>query len=144
MVNVQRTVTPAVKLTGDIRVPGEVAEATRTLVLASLSEGESQVDNAPPGIATLVETLGRLGVELRVSDSTVRVRGRGLRSLTAPPSEVGLGGIGDAALLLLTALARVLCRHHPRGAGHSSPRYVSLTRRRGDGDVGSPLPTSET
>ena len=154
MVNVQRTVTPAVKLTGDIRVPGELAEATRTLVLASLSEGESQVDNAPPGIATLVETLGRLGVELRVSDSTVRVRGRGLRSLTAPPAEVGLGGIGDAALLLLTALAcqplavrvrvpadrRDLCRKlltllEQAGVGRAAEEEEGAFRLTGGGEV---------
>jgi len=154
MVEARQTVTPATKLTGDIRVPGELAEATLTLILASLSEGESQVDNTPPGIAPLVSTLGGLGVELQAGVSCVTVRGRGLRSMTAPSAEVDLGGTGDAGLLLLTAMAcqplavRVraptdgtdLCRKllamlEQAGVGRVAEEEEGVFRLSGDGEM---------
>jgi len=154
MVEARQTVTPATKLTGDIRVPGELAEATLTLILASLSEGESQVDNTPPGIAPLVSTLGGLGVEVQAGVSCVTVRGRGLRSLTAPSAEVDLGGTGDAGLLLLTAMAcqplavRVraptdgtdLCRKllamlEQAGVGRVAEEEEGVFRLSGDGEM---------
>ena len=143
MVEARQTVTPATKLTGDIRVPGELAEATLTLILASLSEGESQVDNTPPGIAPLVSTLGGLGVELQAGVSCVTVRGRGLRSLTAPSAEVDLGGTGvtDTDLRYLHGFSRLRTLTLPN---HISPDAIGRLKRQHLPDcqvsTSSPLP----
>ena len=84
---------------------GELEETARALVLASLSEGESRVSNVPPGVAGFAQTLRQLGVDVKASNATLTVDGRGLRSLEASQSVVDVRGAGDAELLLLAALS---------------------------------------
>jgi len=100
----RQTITPARKLSGELRVPGEASAAAEALVLASLSEGESRIEPVPPEADPLLRALGQLGVRVELEGRVVKVMGRGLRGLKPSPEILDLTEAGSAAVLLLAGL----------------------------------------
>lgn len=96
---------PADRLRGEITVPGEVGTAARTLLIASLSPGESRVGNVPPPVASLCDCLRALGVEIRQNNGEMLVSGREVGGLEPTSAVLDLTGVGTALAIALAMLA---------------------------------------
>lgn len=110
---------------GSIRVPGDKSISHRSLMLAALAEGVSEITGYLPSTdceATL-KAFQDMGVQMeRLSPTRVRIRGVGLRGLKPPRNALDMGNSGTAMRLM----AGVLC-----GQGFSSKLIgdVSLSTR---------------
>jgi len=100
----KQTISPARKLSGELRVPGEAATAAEAMVLAALSEGVSRIEPVPVDIRPLQVALGQLGVQVEPDGNAVKVTGSGLRGLKSSQEILDLSEVGSAALVLLAGL----------------------------------------
>jgi 3-phosphoshikimate 1-carboxyvinyltransferase len=102
------TVTPARRLRGRLRVPGDKSISHRYALLAALAEGRSFIANYAPGAdcRSTLECLRALGVEIAAEGSNaVTVLGRGFERLCSPPSPLDAGNSGTTMRLLAGILA---------------------------------------
>jgi 3-phosphoshikimate 1-carboxyvinyltransferase len=93
-----------------VRVPGDKSISQRALLLAALAEGESRLRGLLPSAdpRSTASALRDLGVgipDLPIDGSEIRIRGRGLRGLSAPEGALDLGNSGTGTRLLLGVLA---------------------------------------
>src|SRR5262245_59512644 len=102
------TVTPARRLRGRLRVPGDKSIAHRYALFAALSEGRSELAHFAPGAdcrSTLM-CLRELGVEIEDRpDGTVHVLGRGFGQLRSPRGPLDAGNSGTTMRLMAGILA---------------------------------------
>ncbi len=93
---------------GSIRVPGDKSISHRSLMLAALAEGVSEITGYLPSTdceATLT-AFQDMGVQMeRLSPTRIRIRGSGLRGLKPPRGALDMGNSGTAMRLM----AGVLC-----------------------------------
>ncbi len=94
---------------GDYAPPGDKSISHRAILFGSLAEGESVYDNfleAEDCLHTL-DAMRHMGVEIRheLGTGKVRIRGRGMRGLTAPREPLYLGNSGTSMRLFLGILA---------------------------------------
>lgn len=93
---------------GSIQVPGDKSISHRTLMLAALAEGVSEVKGYLPSTdctATLA-AFQKMGVQIEQLSSThIRVQGVGLKGLRPPQGALDMGNSGTAMRLM----AGVLC-----------------------------------
>ena len=78
---------PARPLSGDIRLPGDMAIGFHALLLAALAVGESQIMGLPEhgDVPRMVSMLRALGAEIvQEASGTWRVAGRGVGGLREP------------------------------------------------------------
>jgi 5-enolpyruvylshikimate-3-phosphate synthase len=101
----ERTVNRARKITGQVRVPGELPTALRAVWLAAISIGDSRIEHAPPSLLPHLEQLKSLGVGVGENEEGLVITGVGLRGFTATSESVDLRGLGVEALLPVTVLA---------------------------------------
>jgi 3-phosphoshikimate 1-carboxyvinyltransferase len=101
-------ITPGGTLTGQLRVPGDKSISHRAIMLAAIAEGDTQISGFLEGadaLATLA-AFRQLGVEIEgPTAGAVRVRGGGLRGLTAPDAALDMGNSGTSMRLLAGLLA---------------------------------------
>lgn len=100
-------ITPATRLKGTIFVPGDKSISHRALIFAALAEGETSITNlltAADCLSTL-ECLRQLGVPIERNESTVKVKGVGLRGLREPNNILDAGNSGTAIRVLPGILA---------------------------------------
>jgi 3-phosphoshikimate 1-carboxyvinyltransferase len=119
------TVTPARRLRGRLRVPGDKSIAHRYALFAALAEGRSELAHFAPGAdcRSTLKCLRELGVEIEDGpDGTVHVLGRGFGQLRSPRGPLDAGNSGTTMRLLAGILA-----------GHPFPATLvgdaSLSRR---------------
>ncbi len=97
-----------VKIEGKFTPPPDKSISHRGVMIGSLAEGITVVRNfllADDCLST-IDCLRKLGVEIKFTDqSTVVVKGRGLRGLRKPRSELYAGNSGTTMRLLLGILA---------------------------------------
>ncbi len=102
-----RTITPARRLAGVVRLPGDKSISHRYGILASLAEGPSRIVNFSSG-ADCHSTLGclrALGVPLETKGTTVRIEGVGLDGLKPPAGPLDAGNSGSTIRMLSGVLA---------------------------------------
>src|SRR2546427_12017584 len=91
------TITPARRLRGRLRVPGDNSIAHRYALFAALAEGPSTLAHFAPGVdcrSTLM-CLRELGVEIEDGPAgTVHVLGRGFGQLRSPGGPLDAGNSG--------------------------------------------------
>jgi 3-phosphoshikimate 1-carboxyvinyltransferase len=108
MPSLSATITPARRLRGRIRVPGDKSIAHRYALLAALAEGRSTLVHFAPG-ADCQSTLACLraaGVEIEdTAAGTVTLLGRGLGGLRSPVAPIDAGNSGTSMRLLAGILA---------------------------------------
>ena len=75
-----RIITPTRKVNGEVIVPGEKIQAEIAILMASLADGVSRINNVPPTSIAVVNLLRLLGVKIDQSDSSFVVHGKGLTS----------------------------------------------------------------
>ncbi len=97
------TVRRPARLEGEIRVPGDKSVSHRALLLNALATGEAKVSGLSRGadVASTAACLRRLGVEIEGE----RVRGAGLRGLSAATAPLDCGNSGTTMRLLAGILA---------------------------------------
>ena len=103
----QKTISPASRLTGSVRIPGDKSVSHRYAMIASLAEGVSKIHNYSTG-ADCQSTLGcmrALGVRIDKTDSDVEIHGTGLHGLKEPAGMLDAGNSGSTIRMLSGILA---------------------------------------
>lgn len=103
----QKSITPAKRLSGFVRIPGDKSISHRYAMIASIADGPSTLENYSTG-ADCQSTLGcmrSLGVKIEKTNSTVQVHGQGLRSLRQPVETLDAGNSGSTIRMLSGILA---------------------------------------
>jgi 3-phosphoshikimate 1-carboxyvinyltransferase len=101
------TITPARRIRGRIRVPGDKSISHRYALLAALSEGRSELRNYAPGAdcRSTLACLRALGVEIVAAEDTITLVGRGLRGFRSPSQSLDAGNSGTTLRMLAGILA---------------------------------------
>ena len=101
-----RTLRPAQRLKGSIRLPGDKSISHRYGMLSAIAEGESVIRNYSTGAdcASTLECMRRLGAKVDLDD-VVRVQGVGLDGLRAPGGPLDAGNSGSTIRMLSGILA---------------------------------------
>jgi len=101
-------ITPASRLEGTIRLPGDKSISHRYGILASIAEGTSTIHHYSTGAdcQSTLNCMRALGVNsTRQDDGTIVVEGRGLEGLQAPAAELDAGNSGSTIRMLSGVLA---------------------------------------
>src|SRR5712692_807367 len=101
------TITPARRVHGRLRVPGDKSISHRYALLAALADGRSELMGYAPG-ADCRSTLGclrRLGVEITEDTTAVIIVGRSLGQLRSPAEPLECGNSGTTMRLLAGVVA---------------------------------------
>src|SRR5438876_7675138 len=102
------TISPAGRLRGRLRVPGDKSIAHRYALFAALAEGRSTLAHFAPGAdcRSTLTCLQALGVEIEDGpDGTLYVMGRGFGRLRSPSAPLDAGNSGTTIRLLAGVLA---------------------------------------
>ena len=103
----QITVSPAKKISGKIKMPGDKSISHRAIFLGSLAEGLTEADNLSSGDDCLrsIKAFQNLGVQFENIDSSpLKIYGKGLSGLSEPAQILDLGNSGTSVRLLLGVL----------------------------------------
>jgi 3-phosphoshikimate 1-carboxyvinyltransferase len=135
---VKLRIRPSGPLSGSMPIPGDKSIAHRTLLLGSIAEGDSRIDNFPAAevCLTTLRLIRALGV---VADDTDRgaltVHGRGLHGLCEPENVLDCSGSGTTIRLLSGLLAgqpfASIVTGSPRLRSRPMARIVEPLRRMG-------------
>ncbi len=90
-------------LQGAIKIPGDKSVSHRSVIFGSIAEGITEVDNFLNGEDCICtrEAFEALGVKIEsLSETSLRIHGRGFAALTAPKREIYLGNSGTGMRLL--------------------------------------------
>ena len=102
-----RTVTPAERLRGEIRVPGDKSITHRGVLLGTIANGRSRIKGAGLGGDTLssMAVVQELGATVETIKDDLLVTGTGLHSLSAPRNILDCGNSGTTMRLTAGLLA---------------------------------------
>jgi len=87
--------------------PGDKSISHRSIFLSALGENEVKIENflfCDDCLRTM-NAFQKMGVDIRIEDEVVKVKGVGLRGLKPPPEAIYLGNSGTTARLLLGILS---------------------------------------
>ena len=101
-------VSPASKVFGRVRVPGDKSISHRTVMLGGIADGKTEVSGflaSADCLATLA-AFRAMGVQVeRHSETALTVHGRGLHGLSAPQQVLDMGNAGTAIRLTIGLLS---------------------------------------
>ncbi|MDP9201992.1 MAG: 3-phosphoshikimate 1-carboxyvinyltransferase [Gemmatimonadota bacterium] len=114
----------SLRVSGTIRVPGDKSISHRSLILASLADGESLIRGIleSDDVRSTAEVLRTLGARIPTLSAEVRVDGVGLRGLRSPRQTLDCGNSGTTTRLMAGVVAA-----HPFSARFEGD--ASLSRR---------------
>lgn len=97
----------ALKVAGTIRVPGDKSISHRSLILASLADGESRVRGVlvSEDVRATAGVLRGLGAGIPALSADMRIKGSGLRGLIAPKRSLDCGNSGTTTRLMAGVVA---------------------------------------
>ena len=109
---------------GTVRVPGDKSISHRSLILASLADGESRIRGIldSEDVRSTAGVLRALGASIPTLSADMRVKGVGLRGLRAPRETLDCGNSGTTTRLMAGVVAA-----HPFSARFEGD--ASLSRR---------------
>ncbi len=98
---------PAKNISGDIKVPGDKSISHRSIMLAALAEGRSEITGFLQGEDCLATraAFASMGVNIVDVDNKIIIDGVGLHGLTAPRQAIDVGNSGTGMRLLAGVLA---------------------------------------
>lgn len=108
------TVSPALTVSGELRVPGDKSISHRYALLAGLADGRSTIANYAPGadcastlacISALGAIVSRTAADRSGEPPLVTVEGRGVRGLRAAPGDLDCGNSGSTMRMLSGVVA---------------------------------------
>jgi 3-phosphoshikimate 1-carboxyvinyltransferase len=103
----QERISPARRISGTLRLPGDKSISHRYALLAAIAEGDTRIRNYSIG-ADCQSTLGAvsaLGATVERRDGEIVIHGRGLDGLQAPRAEIDAGNSGSTIRMLSGILA---------------------------------------
>jgi 3-phosphoshikimate 1-carboxyvinyltransferase len=100
-------VSPARRLRGRLRVPGDKSISHRYALLAALADGESRLSNYAPGAdcRSTLACLQTLGVSVHQQADVVTIVGRGFEGWRSPRGPLDAGNSGTSMRMLIGLLA---------------------------------------
>jgi len=100
-------VSPARRLRGRLRVPGDKSISHRYALLAALAHGESRLSNYAPGAdcRSTLACLQALGVAVHEQANVVHIVGRGFDGWRSPAGPLDAGNSGTSMRMLMGLLA---------------------------------------
>jgi 3-phosphoshikimate 1-carboxyvinyltransferase len=101
-------VAPATALHGALRVPGDKSISHRSVMLAAIAEGESEIRGFLPGEdnRNTLNAFKAMGVPvMEYSDTHLKIQGLGREGLQAPAAALDMGNSGTAMRLLTGLLS---------------------------------------
>ncbi len=92
---------------GIIQIPGDKSISHRSIIIPSISNGTSEINNLlmSDDVLCTLEAFRKLGVNITISNKKVTIFGKGLNSLSKPSERIYLGNSGTSARLLTGLLA---------------------------------------
>jgi 3-phosphoshikimate 1-carboxyvinyltransferase len=102
------SVSPATRLKGHIRVPGDKSVSHRALMFGAIAEGITTVEGflASEDCLATLKALSALGVKIeRPAPTSVRIEGVGLRGLRGTSAALDMGNAGTAMRLFMGLLS---------------------------------------
>lgn len=143
---------PAGRLIGDLSIPGDKSISHRSVMLAGLAARPVRVNNFlfADDCCSTIACMEKLGVEItRIDDTSIIIKGNGLRGLTEPDSVLDAGNSGTTMRLLTGILAAQpfvtiitgdeSLRHRPMGRIVSPLKQMGCQIRGRDQDRFAPL-----
>jgi len=102
-----RTIRPASRIEGVVRLPGDKSISHRYAMLASIADGPSEITNYSTGAdcASTLACMRALDVKIEHEGTTVRVEGVGRDGLQAPAERLDCGNSGSTIRMLSGILA---------------------------------------
>jgi 3-phosphoshikimate 1-carboxyvinyltransferase len=103
----QERISPARRISGTLRLPGDKSISHRYALLAAIAEGDTHILNYSQG-ADCQSTLGAvsaLGAAVERRDEEVVIHGRGLDGLEPPRADIDAGNSGSTIRMLSGILA---------------------------------------
>ena len=102
-----KTISPAARVRGTIRLPGDKSVSHRYGMLAAIAEGVSEIANYSSGAdcASTLECMRLMGVEIGRDGDRVTIHGVGLDGLQAPAKRLDVGNSGSTIRMLSGILA---------------------------------------
>lgn len=103
----QKQISPASRLKGVVRLPGDKSISHRAAMLSSIAEGPSVLYNYSTGAdcQSTLDCMKSLGVSIERDGTTVKVTGAGLRGLKPSASPLDVGNSGSTIRMLSGILA---------------------------------------
>ena len=100
-------VAPARAISGSITLPGDKSISHRYAMIASISEGDSRIQNYATGADchSTLHAMRALGVAIEEQGAEVLIHGRGLDGLQAPAADLDAGNSGSTIRMLSGILA---------------------------------------
>ena len=94
-------------INGDIKIPGDKSISHRSIIIPSISEGISEINNLlmSDDVKHTLEAFKSMGVKIITKSNKVIIFGKGLNSLTKAKNNIYLGNSGTSARLLTGLLA---------------------------------------
>lgn len=102
-----QSISPARRLEGSLRLPGDKSISHRYAMLAAIAEGTSEIKNYSPAVDchSTLSCLSALGVEIERPGGAVTVQGVGPQGLRASSKELDAGNSGSTIRMLAGILA---------------------------------------
>jgi 3-phosphoshikimate 1-carboxyvinyltransferase len=95
-------------LHGVVQVPGDKSISHRAVMLGSVANGETVVENYLPSsdVLTTIAAMRAMGVHMTQTDTNLRIQGRGWQGLQDPVAPLDFGNSGTTTRLMLGLLAK--------------------------------------
>lgn len=103
-------ISPGSHLTGDVRIPGSKSGTARGLIIGTLTEGISRIQNPMPGIDSysIVDCCRALGAKINTdNEEEWIVEGVGYKNLKSPSCVLDVGNSGTGYYFLTTVAAMI-------------------------------------
>jgi 3-phosphoshikimate 1-carboxyvinyltransferase len=103
----QEKISPARRISGALRLPGDKSISHRYAMLASIAEGRTRIRNYSTGAdcQSTLEAAQALGATVERKDGELFIEGRGLEGLHAPAGDIDAGNSGSTIRMLSGILA---------------------------------------
>ena len=98
---------PAKSLNGEISIPGDKSISHRSIMFGAIADGVTEVTNFLHGADCLstISCFRQLGIEIEVTDTNVKIHGKGLNGLSPSKCMLDVGNSGTTARLISGILA---------------------------------------
>src|SRR5258708_4519685 len=103
----QEKISPAQRISGTVRLPGDKSISHRYAMLAAVAEGTTRIRNYSTGAdcQSTLEAVSALGAGIERQADQIVIHGRGLEGLTAPVADLDAGNSGSTIRMLSGILA---------------------------------------
>ena len=103
----QERISPARRISGTLRLPGDKSISHRYALLASIAEGDTHIHNYSIGAdcQSTLAAVSALGAAVERRDGEIVIHGRGLEGLEPPPADIDAGNSGSTIRMLSGILA---------------------------------------